>query len=323
MPPKKKNQSSVEELLHEIQKLKQENQELQAARDQDRLKHEAELLELKEKLSLEFSSFEGEAKENLGKVKDKGINVARLFIAKSVELEKRLKDAEATNELWLTTWNVTFENNKSLSEQLATAKTELSELELEYQKIKKACRDTVSHVIATVRGIQKNFAEDGMPKKWREILTTHEKHMAGSQIKAKSRQNQMIRMSDLCKNMELVLGELIYKSRAVCQLPACEICGFDFGGVPERVPRNLGEIHVFLVLCFITEFNRKSRPKLFPECGHTLCQQCALKLCKDSCVQCPFDLEFSELKKTGTVDDLPKSLTIMTTVDIWKQMAPK
>ncbi|CAL2031742.1 unnamed protein product [Caenorhabditis brenneri] len=64
-------------------------------------------------------------------------------------------------------------------------------------------------------------------------------------------------------------------------------------------------------ICFLRYNEEERTPRMLPSCGHTVCQQCAIKLTNaNSRIICPFDRKVTQLNRNEGVDGLPKNFAL-------------
>ncbi|CAL2031745.1 unnamed protein product [Caenorhabditis brenneri] len=65
-------------------------------------------------------------------------------------------------------------------------------------------------------------------------------------------------------------------------------------------------------ICFLQYNEEELIPRVLINCGHTICQQCAIRLSKDErTITCPFDREVTKLIRNGGVNGLPKNFALL------------
>ncbi|CAL2031747.1 unnamed protein product [Caenorhabditis brenneri] len=65
-------------------------------------------------------------------------------------------------------------------------------------------------------------------------------------------------------------------------------------------------------ICILKYDEKERTPRMLSNCGHTVCQQCALKLSRDErTITCPFDRKVTQLNRNEGASGLPKNFALL------------
>ncbi|CAL2031746.1 unnamed protein product [Caenorhabditis brenneri] len=65
-------------------------------------------------------------------------------------------------------------------------------------------------------------------------------------------------------------------------------------------------------ICFLQYNEEELTPRILTSCGHTICQQCAIKISRDErTITCPFDRKDTQLNRSEGVNGLPKNVALL------------